>query len=122
MLSAGKQLKLKNEVLGEAYDLSFAFVDSLTSHRLNKLYRHKDKPANVLSFPLGPNSGEILIDRELVTDPLEQLKMFIHGLLHLAGLHHGSIMDKQEKRWFAFIANQHVQNHRRRPRHRERLH
>ena len=31
--------------------------------RLNKIYRKKDYPANVLSFPLSEDEGEILINK-----------------------------------------------------------
>lgn len=117
-----KYNKLKNEVLGEAYDLSFALIDSIRSHELNLNYRGKDKPANVLSFPFSPSAGEILIDRELVPEPAEQLYMFIHGLLHLAGLDHGSIMEAEEERLLARYSTHHGKHHRRGPRHRELEH
>lgn len=88
-------LKLKNEILGKNYDLSFYFVASAEMQRLNSLYRKKDYSANVLSFPLSENEGEILINknykRTAYTDYL-----FIHSLLHLKGLKHGAKMDKEE--------------------------
>lgn len=97
MISSARREKIKNHVLGKAYDLSFAFIDSQKSHELNRRYRKKDKPANVLSFPLDKNSGEILIDKETVTDPRETIFLFIHGLLHLKGYDHGSKMEAEEK-------------------------
>ncbi|MDC0741814.1 rRNA maturation RNase YbeY [Polyangium mundeleinium] len=46
---AGKML----EHLGlAAVELSIALVDDTTIHELNRSYRHKDKPTDVLSFPL----------------------------------------------------------------------
>src|SRR3989338_4107263 len=57
-------LKVKNQVLGEKYDLSFSYVESGEMSRLNKLYRKKDYSANVLSFPLSGNEGEILINKK----------------------------------------------------------
>jgi probable rRNA maturation factor len=132
MLPAATRQKLKDEILGEAYELSFAFVDSRVSHALNKQYRDKDRPTNVLSFPLTPNAGEILIDQELAASEaasLEQtmenyvLFLFIHGLLHLKGLDHGSTMEAEEQRILSrFISTHHAQTHRRRPRHRKLIH
>lgn len=98
---------MKNEVLGKDYSLSLAFIGDTRSHRLNKTYRKKDKPTDVLSFPLDDNSGEIFINKNAV---LRERKLFglnytkltaflfIHGLLHLKGLDHGSTMEKEEKR------------------------
>ena len=43
---------IKNDILGKNYSLSVAFVDEKTSQKLNKKYRGKNKPTNVLSFSL----------------------------------------------------------------------
>ena len=56
-------LKIKNQVLGEKYDLSFSYAGNDEMQRLNKIYRQKDYSANVLSFPLSENEGEILINK-----------------------------------------------------------
>ncbi|MBI2100331.1 MAG: rRNA maturation RNase YbeY [Candidatus Vogelbacteria bacterium] len=93
--------------------MSLAFIDSKTSQALNLHFRDKDKPANVLSFPLGPLDGEILIDKELVPNSEKQLALFIHGLFHLKGYVHGSRMESEEKKLYG-------QEHRRRIRHRDR--
>src|SRR6185436_4423614 len=88
---------MKEAVLGKSYELSLVFVENKTSHALNRRYRGKNKPTNVLSFPLSKNSGEILIDvkktkkeaAELNESFREYLKfIFIHGLLHLKGMDH----------------------------------
>ena len=88
-------LKLKNQVLGEKYDLSFSYAGSDEMRRLNKLYRKKNYSANVLSFPLSEQVGEILINkiyrRKNYADYL-----FIHSLLHLSGLKHGKKMNEKE--------------------------
>jgi rRNA maturation RNase YbeY len=97
MLPNAKRTKIKNHVLGQAYDLSFAFIDSKKSQELNWRYRQKDKPANVLSFPLTPNLGEILIDKNVVTTEAEAQYLFIHGLLHLKGYAHSSKMENKEQ-------------------------
>lgn len=101
---------MKEAVLGESYELSLVFIGEKKSRELNKTYREKDKVANVLSFPLTPNSGEIFISpaeaqrhakdfNETFTQFLAHL--FIHGLFHLKGMQHGSTMEKAERKIMA---------------------
>lgn len=67
------------------------------SQRLNLIYRRKNKPASVLSFLYSSDYGEILICPEVVRREAKEQGnsykyqmtwMVIHGMLHLAGLHH----------------------------------
>jgi len=97
--------RLKDAVLGKRYELSLTFVKSSTSQKLNRLYRDKNAPANVLSFPLAPREGEIFIDpKEALLDApkfgMTHKKfiglLFIHALLHLKGFAHGSKMERTE--------------------------
>lgn len=99
---------IKNSILGERYELSIVFCGSGLSKRLNRTYRGKNKPTNVLSFPLSKKSGEIVIDlvRSKKEAPQFDEKfvnfigfLFIHGLLHLKGLDHGSTMESKERRF-----------------------
>lgn len=99
-------LQIKNFVLGENYSLSLVFIDSKKSRELNRVHREKDKPANVLSFPLAENSGEIFIDLEESKRQAPNFNekhdtfvgvLFIHGLLHLNGMPHGSKMERTER-------------------------
>lgn len=73
--------------------------------RLNETYRGKGTPANVLSFPLGKDAGEIFLNpararreaRSFELSPEGHLEyLLIHGCLHLKGLDHGSTMDRAE--------------------------
>lgn len=102
-------LDIKNDILGPSYSLSIAFVDEKTSNKINKTYRKKDKPTNVLSFSISKNSGELVLCPALIkNESLNPEKNFgknfsellgflvIHGMLHLEGMQHGSIMEKQE--------------------------
>ena len=89
-------LKLKNQVLGEKYDLSFSYAESGEMRRLNRLYRRKNYPANVLSFPLSSNAGEILINKNRQKNGGLSFYLFIHSLLHLSGFKHGKKMDEKE--------------------------
>lgn len=88
-------LKLKNEILGENYDLSVFFLGDKKMRELNSVYRKKNYTANVLSFPLSANEGEILIN-ETYRGSYYADYLFIHSLLHLKGLKHGKKMDKLE--------------------------
>ena len=89
-------LKVKNQVLGEKYDLSFSYARNDEMRRLNKLYRKKNYPANVLSFPLSSNAGEILINKNRQKNGGLSFYLFVHSLLHLSGLKHSKKMDEKE--------------------------
>ncbi len=98
-------LKIKDAVLGEKYDLSLIFTGSKKSKTLNKKYRGKDYPANILSFPIDKTEGEIFIDLHEVKRTFKKFNrkyenfitfLFIHGLFHLKGYAHGSKMEDEE--------------------------
>jgi probable rRNA maturation factor len=109
--------EIKNAVVGPDYELSLVFASANLTHKLNLAYRGKDKAANVLSFPLSPNSGEIFLTLSAKVRDEEILSLFIHGLLHLKGFDHGSIMDdKEEKIRKKFSLTNNVENRRNRNR------
>lgn len=100
--------KIKDEVLGKKYALSLVFIGKKQSQKINKKYRKKDTPANILSFPLSRCEGEIYITPMEIRRDAKKFIMsyrsffaliFIHGLLHLKGLSHGSTMEKKEDVW-----------------------
>jgi len=66
-------------------DLSIALVGPKEIQRLNKKYRHKDKPTDVLSFDY-KESGEVVICPQETKDIAQVLT---HGVLHILGHHHG---------------------------------
>lgn len=78
------------------YELSLVFVDNKKASELNQAYRGKDYSANILSFPLDKNAGEIFLNLDQTEH--EPLFLFIHGLLHLKGMTHGSKMESEERR------------------------
>ncbi|HBW3293132.1 TPA: rRNA maturation RNase YbeY [Klebsiella pneumoniae] len=88
----------------EESELTIRLVDVAESHELNLIYRGKDKPTNVLSFPFEappgiemPLLGDLIICRQVVEQeaseqgkPLEAhwAHMVVHGSLHLLGYDH----------------------------------
>ena len=101
-------LKLKNAILGGKYELSVVFANPAEMRKLNRIYRGKNKPADVLAFPLSKNNGEIFLcvseikkragDFGREGDKLAGF-FLIHALVHLKGLSHGSTMEKTEGRF-----------------------
>jgi len=86
------------------FELTVRFVDAEESQSLNKQYRDKDKPTNVLSFPFEVPDGielDLLGDIVICANVVEQeakeqnkelynhwAHMIIHGCLHLLGFDH----------------------------------
>lgn len=100
-------LRIKNDILGEKYELSLVFIGSTKSRTLNKKYRKKDYPANILTFPLSKKEGEVFICPKTAKCDAKKFDMkendfitylFIHGLLHLKGFKHGVKMEKEEEK------------------------
>jgi rRNA maturation RNase YbeY len=101
-------LRIKEAVLGKKYELSVAIVGTSKIHELNKRWRDKDKPTDVLSFPLSKIEGEIYINPAMAKKEAKKfdrpygnfiLFLFIHGLVHLKGYEHGSRMEAIEKKF-----------------------
>jgi len=80
-------------------ELSLALADDAMVRNLNRDYRAKDKPTNVLSFPAphGPLLGDVIIawetllreaEEEGITPADHLAHLTIHGLLHLLGYDH----------------------------------
>lgn len=88
----------------EQAELTIRIVDKQESQSLNNLYRHKDKPTNVLSFPFEspidmetPLLGDLVICKKIVEQEAQEqgktleshwAHMIIHGCLHLLGYDH----------------------------------
>ncbi|WP_456401211.1 rRNA maturation RNase YbeY [Persephonella sp.] len=94
-----KELKIKNS------EISILLTDNETIHKLNKRWRKKDKPTDVLSFPLNEEVegyrykllGDVVISLPYAKKQAEEnnqsyqdevLKLLIHGILHLLGYDH----------------------------------
>jgi len=96
-----------------AVELSVALVDDATIQELNRTYRHKNKPTDVLAFPLQepvPEKvvgmlGDVILSIETARRQagkhrrplLAELTMLLaHGLLHLLGYDHQTDAEEQE--------------------------
>src|SRR3989338_10721475 len=99
-------------------DLSLVFLKELKMQELNRVYRGKNKPTNVLSFQeeeLG--LGELVLCLAVIrkdakkygiTFKAELIRIFIHGLLHLLRYNHEKdadfkIMSHKEEEYFSLI-------------------
>lgn len=88
-------------------ELSVRVVEAEEMQRLNKEYRGKDKPTNVLSFPAGDIAGlpadavvplgDLVVCASVIRDEAEAqgkalqdhwAHMIVHGTLHLLGFDH----------------------------------
>ena len=92
---------------GKDYDLSLVFIGNTLSRRLNRTHRRIDKPTDILSFPLDKKFGEMFINIPYSKKKCRQFDrsfdnfikfIFIHGLIHLKGMTHGSRMESEEKK------------------------
>ena len=112
------QLKIKCDPI-----VSLTFVDNKYIHKINKKYRHIDRPTDVISFAFldaedsydkilfspGPVVlGDIYISLEKAKEQAEEYQhsldrelcfLFVHGLLHLLGYDH--MTNEEEKEMFA---------------------
>jgi probable rRNA maturation factor len=96
---------MKDAALGKSYSLSLVLCGDKLSRRLNRETRGKDKPTNILSFPLDKKEGEVFIDLNVARREAKNFDrsyenfvafLFIHGLIHLKGFDHGSRMESEE--------------------------
>ena len=99
-------------------EVSLVFTDDDHIRLLNRQYRGKDAPTNVLSFPaapvisgrFGPLLGDIVLARETIAAESEAggldfaghlTHLIVHGFLHLVGYDHetdaeAAIMERLE--------------------------
>ena len=115
----------KYRFIGKKISLSILLSDNKRIKKLNKSFRNKDKPTDVLSFPfekklnLKKNTylGDIVISYEFMNKPKnltsldfknKVMKIFIHGFLHLLGHDHVKLKDfkkmsKEEEKIYRLV-------------------
>jgi probable rRNA maturation factor len=108
---------LLKEKINPSSDVTIVLSNDTTVQELNKTYRQKDQPTNVLSFPLmAPQDlydsqepcylGDIILAYETVSGENPELfnhtsHLMVHGLFHLLGFDHiddaeAEVMEKKE--------------------------
>jgi probable rRNA maturation factor len=101
-------LPIKEKLLGKRYSLTVVFCSPKESRERNRIYRGKDYPTNILSFPLSDTEGEIYISLGVARKDAKQFDMsyekflhllLVHGCLHLKGHDHGSTMEELEEKY-----------------------
>lgn len=99
---------IKNTILGHSYELSIVLIDNIRAQELSGTYKNKAYDANVLSFPLSQNTGEIFLNLEQARNEAVSFEhaqdehvafLLIHGCLHLHGLEHGDEMEAAEDKY-----------------------
>lgn len=101
---------LEMENFGKPAEVSVTFVDNKEIQTLNREYRQKDAPTDVLSFPMGENGeydlnedtgayilGDVVISMEKAVEQAEMYRhslsrevgfLTVHSMLHLLGYDH----------------------------------
>ena len=99
----------------EGYELTVVLADDREITRLNRQYFRRNRPTNVISFPMMDDSplslrsrilGDVVISAETARRDAgeagekaedEILFLMIHGILHLAGYdHEGSVAERRK--------------------------
>jgi len=115
----------KYRFIKKKVNLTVMLSNNIDIKRLNKKFRNKDKPTDILSFPSekkinikkNPYLGDIIISYEFMNKPKflnnlefkkKVIKIFIHGFLHLLGYDHIKLRDfkkmlKEEEKIYKFI-------------------
>ena len=95
----------KYRFINKKVSLTLLLSNNKNIQKLNKVFRKKNKPTDILSFPLSKNIrilkqtylGDIIISYNFMNKPRSQnkklfnekvIKTFIHGFLHLVGFDH----------------------------------
>ena len=115
-----KSFPKRFKFVNKKVSLTLLLSNNQSIKRLNKKFRNKNKPTDILSFPLKKKNtfkkneylGDIIISFDFIDKPKNQsikifreklIKTFIHGFLHLQGFNHINLreyksMIKQEEK------------------------
>ena len=103
----------KYRFIKKKISLTILLSNNKNIKKLNKKFRNKNKPTDVLSFPYeiklnikkSSYLGDIIISYEFMNEPKtlsnlefkhKVIKIFIHGFLHLLGYDHIKLKDFKE--------------------------
>ena len=105
-----KYFPKKYQFLNKKFSLTLLLSNNKSIKILNKRFRKKNKPTDILSFPFNNKwknnkelyLGDIVISYDFMNKPKNQnlslfkekvIKTFIHGFLHLLGFDHIKLKD-----------------------------
>ena len=111
--SLAKVFPKKYRFVKKKVSLTILLSNNKNIEKLNKKFRNKNKPTDVLSFPSekklnikkSPYIGDIVVSYEFMNQPKtlsvlefkkKVTKIFIHGFLHLLGYDHIKLKDFKE--------------------------
>ncbi len=106
--TALQMAKLPQKIDGKKLEISFMLANDELTHVLNREYREKDKPTNILTFaalddeqePMGPDTislGDVVLSFQTIEREAREQGRFLqdhithlvaHGTLHLLGYDH----------------------------------
>ena len=116
----------KYKFLRKKVSFTLLLSNNKSIQKLNKSFRKKNKPTDILSFPINKKVndkifylGDIIISYEFMNKPKKinfiefkekVTKIFIHGFLHLMGYNHKKIkdfekMNKEEIKLYNLVKN-----------------
>ena len=119
-----KSFPKKYQFNGKKVILTVLLSNNKKIKQLNKKFRKKDKPTDILSFPFGKKIsksivylGDIIISYDFINKPKslnifqfkdKLVKIFIHGFLHLVGFDHIKVsefkkMNKEELKIYNLV-------------------
>ena len=93
---------LRKWALPAAKDVLLRIVGRAEGRRLNRQYRKRDYPTNVLSFPYGDGRGDVVLCHPVIASEARAqgkslaahyAHLVVHGVLHLRGYDHVSRRD-----------------------------
>ena len=121
-----KNLPKKYSFKNKKIIVTVLLSNNLKIKQLNKIFRKKNKPTDILSFPINKKVnnkifylGDIIISYEFMNKPKKinfiefkekVTKIFIHGFLHLMGYNHRKNkdfekMNKEEIKLYNLVKN-----------------
>ena len=121
-----KNLPKKYRFKNKKTIVTILLSNNLKIKQLNKIFRKKNKPTDILSFPIKKKVnnkifylGDIIISYEFMNKPKKinfiefkekVVKIFIHGFLHLMGYNHKKNkdfekMNKEEIKLYNLVKN-----------------
>ncbi len=103
--SAAALLKFARATGSGLKDVTLRIVGAREGRLLNKSFRRRDYPTNVLSFRYGGNRGDLVLCHPVIarearrqgkTVAAHYAHLVVHGMLHLRGHGHGRRMEQRE--------------------------